>query len=224
MNAPAPVRIVLADDQQLIRASLRVLVESQPGLVVVGEAGNGQDAVAVTARAWPDVVLMDIRMPILDGIEATRRITGTGGSPSSRVLILSTYDLDEYVYSALRAGASGFLLKDAPPEDLLAAIRIVAGGEALLAPSITQRLIAEFAARPEPKPALPAALAGISDREREVLLLLARGLSNAQIADALHISVATAKTYVSRLLTKLDVKDRVHLVIVAYESRLVEPG
>lgn len=218
------IRIVIADDQQLIRASFRVLVESQPGLVVVGEAGNGQDAVAVAAAERPDVVLMDIRMPVLDGIEATRHIVGDRRT-DARVLILTTYDLDEYVYAALRAGASGFLLKDAPPADLLAAIRIVAGGEALLAPSITQRLIAEFVARPEPKPAASAAaLAAISEREREVLLLVARGRSNAQIAEALHISLATAKTYISRLLTKLDARDRVHLVILAYESRLVEPG
>jgi DNA-binding NarL/FixJ family response regulator len=220
----APVRVVIADDQQLIRASLRVLVESQAGFVVVGEAGNGQDAVAVTAAERPDVVLMDVRMPILDGIEATRQIAAMNGAAVARVLMLTTYDLDEYVYSALRAGASGFLLKDAPPEDLLAAIRIVAGGEALLAPAITKRLIAEFAARPEPKPRVPAAIAGISGREREVLLLVARGRSNAEIAEDLHISLATAKTYVSRLLTKLDAKDRVHLVIVAYESRLIEPG
>jgi DNA-binding NarL/FixJ family response regulator len=220
----ASVRVVLADDQQLIRASLRVLVEAQPGLVVVGEASNGQDAVAVAAQERPDVVLMDIRMPVLDGIQATRQITTMHGSAVSRVLMLTTYDLDEYVYSALRAGASGFLLKDAPPEDLLAAIKIVAGGEALLAPSITQRLIAEFAARPEPKPEMPAAIAGISVREREVMLLIARGMANAEIAEQLHISLATAKTYVSRLLTKLDAKDRVHLVIIAYEARLVEPG
>ena len=220
----ASVRVVIADDQQLIRASLRVLVESQPGLVVVGEAGNGQDAVVVTAEQRPDVVLMDIRMPVLDGIQATRQITAMDGPVVPRVLMLTTYDLDEYVYSALRAGASGFLLKDAPPEDLLAAIRIVAGGEALLAPSITQRLLAEFAARPEPKRQVPAALAGSCEREREVLLLIARGMPNAEIAEHLHISLATAKTYVSRLLTKLDAKDRVHLVIVAYESRLVVPG
>jgi DNA-binding NarL/FixJ family response regulator len=215
------VRVVLADDQQLIRASLRVLIESEPELVVVGEAGNGRDAVALAAAERPDVVLMDVRMPVLDGIEATRLITALD---DARVLMLTTYDLDEYVYSALRAGASGFLLKDALPQDLLAAIRIVAAGEALLAPRVTQRLIAEFAARPEPKAALPAALATVSGREREVLVLIARGASNAEVAAALHISLATAKTYVSRLLTKLNAKDRVHLVILAYESRLVEPG
>ncbi len=215
------IRVVVADDQALVRGSFRVLIETADDLTVVGEAGDGRAAIEVTAREKPDVVLMDVRMPELDGIAATREITGTG---PARVLMLTTFDIDEYVYAALRAGASGFLLKDAPPGDLLSAIRVVAAGDALLAPSVTRRLIAEFAARPAPDRQLPRSLAGITDREREVLVLVARGLSNMEIADRLRLSLATAKTHVGRLLTKLDARDRAQLVIVAYESGLVRPG
>jgi DNA-binding NarL/FixJ family response regulator len=218
MTVPVPVRVLVVDDQALVRASFRLLVETAPGLTVVGEAGNGLEAVTVAASTQPDVVLMDVRMPELDGIEATRRICVPGSS--ARVLILTTFDLDEYVYGALRAGASGFLLKDAPPADLLTAIRLVAAGEALLAPTVTRRLIAEFAARPDPAPA-PVRLAGVTPREQEVLLLIARGRSNPEIAELLHLSPATVKTHVGRLLDKLAARDRAQLVIAAYESGLV---
>jgi DNA-binding NarL/FixJ family response regulator len=217
------VRVLVADDQALVRGSFRVLVDTAPDLLAVGEAGTGAEAVELARRERPDVVLMDVRMPGMDGIEATRRIIGVPETPDVRVLILTTFDLDEYVYSALRAGASGFLLKDTPPGDLLAAIRVVAGGDALLAPAITRRLIAEFAARPGPDVRPATSLADVTDREREVLTLVARGLSNAEIAAALHVSLATAKTHVSRLLMKLDARDRAQLVIVAYETGLVRP-
>ena len=218
------IRVVIADDQTLVRAGFRVLVESAPDLEVVGEAGDGAEAVEQARRELPDVVLMDIRMPRMDGIEATRRIAALDQAGGVRVLILTTFDLDEYVYAALRAGASGFLLKDTPPADLLAAIRVVAAGDALLAPSVTRRLIAEFARRPEPEPGTPAALAALTDREREVLALVARGLSNAEIAERLFVSPATAKTHVSRVLTKLQARDRAQLVMLAYETGLVTPG
>jgi DNA-binding NarL/FixJ family response regulator len=217
------VRVLVADDQALVRGSFRVLVDTAPDLRAVGEAGTGAEAVELARKERPDVVLMDVRMPGMDGIEATRRIAGEPATPGVRVLILTTFDLDEYVYAALRAGASGFLLKDTPPADLLAAIRVVAGGDALLAPAITRRLIAEFANRPEPGTRPIAALGDITEREREVLTLVARGLSNAEIAAALHVSLATAKTHVSRLLMKLSARDRAQLVIVAYESGLVRP-
>ena len=191
-----------------------------PGLTVVGEAGNGAEAVDVVARQRPDVVLMDIRMPLLNGIDATRQVIAR--TPDVKVLMLTTYDLDEYVYAALRAGASGFLLKDAPPADLLTAIRVIAGGDAILAPQITRRLIREFADRPDPRRDLPSGVDGITDRERDVLLLVAQGLSNTEISARLHISLATTKTHVARLLTKLDARNRIQLVIVAYESGLVE--
>jgi DNA-binding NarL/FixJ family response regulator len=218
------VRVLVADDQALVRGSFRVLVDTAPDLVAVGEAGTGAEAVELARKERPDVVLMDVRMPGMDGIEATRRIVGAAETPGVRVLILTTFDLDEYVYAALRAGASGFLLKDTPPGDLLAAVRVIAAGDALLAPAITRRLIAEFARRPEPgvRPAA-ASLADVTDREREVLTLIARGLSNAEIAAALHVSLATAKTHVSRLLMKLAARDRAQLVIVAYETGLVRP-
>ncbi|GAA3474866.1 response regulator transcription factor [Nonomuraea roseola] len=204
------IRVLIADDQVLLRGSFRVLVDSEPDLSVVGEAGTGARAVELARATRPDVVLMDVRMPEMDGIEATRRIGGV-----ARVLIVTMFDLDAYVYSALRAGASGFLLKDTPPADLLAAIRLVARGEALLAPTVTRRLIEEFA-----RPAVRG-LEGITDREREVLTLIARGLSNTEITERLHLSMATVKTHIGRLLTKLEARDRAQLVIAAYESGLV---
>ena len=218
------IRVLVADDQTLVRAGFRVLVESAPDLEVVGEAGDGVEAVELARRELPDVVLMDIRMPRMDGLEATRRIVALDRAEGVRVLVLTTFDLDEYVYQALRAGASGFLLKDTPPADLLAAIRVVAAGDALLAPRVTRRLIAEFARRPEPSTVTPAALAGLTDREREVLALVARGLSNAEIAELLVVSGATAKTHVSRVLAKLGARDRAQLVMLAYETGLVTPG
>jgi len=217
-------RVLVADDQALVRGSFRLLVDTAPDLEVVGEAATGAEAVEIAAREKPDVLLMDIRMPEMDGIEATRRITASGPTADVRVLILTTFDLDEYVYAALRAGASGFLLKDTPPADLLAAIRVIAAGDALLAPAITRRLIAEFARRPEPGRPPAATLEGVTDREREVLTLIARGLSNAEIAQALHVTMATAKTHVGRLLAKLGARDRAQLVMVAYETGLVQPG
>ncbi|MDR8410517.1 response regulator transcription factor [Nonomuraea sp. 3-1Str] len=208
------IRVVVADDQALLRGSFRVLVDSEPDLTVVGEAATGAEAVAVTLEQRPDVVLMDVRMPEMDGIEATRRIGDV-----SRILIVTMFDLDAYVYDALRAGASGFLLKDTPPADLVAAIRVVAGGEALLAPSVTRRLIDEFTRTPVS--ARPKGLDGLTERERDVLVLIARGLSNAEIAGHLHVTLATVKTHITRLLAKLRARDRAQLVIAAYESGLV---
>jgi DNA-binding NarL/FixJ family response regulator len=218
------IRVLVADDQALVRGSFRLLVDTAPDLHVIGEAATGAEAVEIAIREKPDVLLMDIRMPGMDGIEATRRITGSEQAGAARVLILTTFDLDDYVYAALRAGASGFLLKDTPPADLLAAIRVIAAGDALLAPAVTRRLIAEFARRPEPGQQPAATLAGVTDREREVLTLIARGLSNAEIAQALHVTMATAKTHVGRLLAKLGARDRAQLVMVAYETGLVQPG
>jgi DNA-binding NarL/FixJ family response regulator len=209
-----PVRVLLADDQPLVRAGLRVLIADSPDLQVVGEAGTGLEAVRLADELRPDVVVMDIRMPEMDGIEATRRIG------HARVLMLTTFDDDEYVYGALRAGASGFLLKDMALEAILDAIRVVAAGDGLIAPSVTRRLIAEFAHRPSPVRE-PARLTTITDREREVLTLVGRGLSNQEIAETLFISVATAKAHLARLLTKLDARDRVQLVIIAYDHGLV---
>ncbi|EST18555.1 response regulator [Streptomyces niveus] len=219
-TARGPVRVVLADDQPLIRSGLRVLIADHPDLDVVGEAGTGAQAVRLVRELRPDVVVMDIRMPGMDGIEATGLITA--GPESARVVVLTTFDDDEYVYAALRAGASGFLIKDMSLEGILSAIRVVAAGEALIAPSVTRRLIEEFAARPEPAP--PArAVAGITGREREVLVLVGRGMSNSEIAERLVISVATAKAHVARLFSKLEARDRVQLVIIAYETGLVAP-
>ena len=218
------IRVAVADDQPLLRGGFGALVAHAADLEPAGEAANGEEAVDLARRERPDVLLMDIRMPILDGIEATRRITADPSCADVRVVILTTFDLDEYVYGALRAGASGFLLKDAPPEDLLAAVRVVAGGDALLAPSVTRRFIERFAALPDPSRTDPAALGSITEREREVLALVARGLSNAEIADRIHVSPATAKTHVGHLLTKLDARDRAQLVMIAYETGLVAPG
>jgi DNA-binding NarL/FixJ family response regulator len=218
------VRVVVADDQALVRAGFRLLVDSAPDLEVVGEAVDGTEAVEAARRERPEVVLMDVRMPRMDGLEATRQITADATLARVRVLMLTTFDLDEYVYQALRAGASGFLLKDTPPADLLAAIRVVAAGDALLAPGITRRLIAEFARRPDPTHVTPAALDALTDREREVLTLVAHGLSNTELAQRLVVSAATSKTYVSRLLAKLGARDRAQLVAIAYESGLVTPG
>ncbi|GAB2818887.1 response regulator transcription factor [Actinoallomurus bryophytorum] len=214
------VRVVLADDQPLVRAGLRVLVADHPDLEIVGEAGTGTEAVRIAGDSDPDVVVMDIRMPGMDGIEATRIITADAEAP--RVLILTTFDDDDYVYGALRAGASGFLVKDMALEDILAAIRVVAAGDALIAPGVTRRLIAEFAGRPEPAPPRRN-VEGITAREREVLTLVGRGMSNGEIAAQLYVSVATAKAHVARLFTKLGARDRVHLVIIAYEAGLVAP-
>jgi DNA-binding NarL/FixJ family response regulator len=215
-------RIVIADDQALVRVGLRKILEAEPDLDVVAEAADGEDAVAETRLHRPEVVLMDIRMPALDGIEATRRIVA--GQPAARVLILTTFGLDTYVFDALRAGASGFMLKDAPPEELIAAVRLVARGEALLAPAVTRSVIEEFTRRPvgrapEPSPAL----AELTAREREVLELLARGRSNPEICAELVISEATAKTHVARILQKLGLRDRVQAVIYAYENGVVTP-
>ena len=215
--------VLIADDQALVRVGLRKILENEPDTTVVGETGDGQDAVSEARRLRPDVVLMDIRMPVLDGIEATRRIVGA--QPGTRVLILTTFGLDGYVYDALQAGASGFMLKDAPPEEITAAVRIVASGDALLAPAITRAVIDEFARRePTAELVLPAAVSDLTPREREVLDLLARGRSNPEICDTLVISEATAKTHVARILQKLGLRDRVQVVIYAYETGLLTPG
>jgi DNA-binding NarL/FixJ family response regulator len=217
------IRVVIADDQPLVRAGFATMVGYADDLELVGEAENGADAVALAGRVRPDVILMDIRMPGLDGLEATRQITSDPDLAGLRVIMLTTFDLDDYVYEALRSGASGFLLKDARPEDILNAVRVVAAGEALLAPSVTRRLIERFAAQPPPAHR-PIALDQLTARESEVLRLVAQGHSNAEIADRLYISLFTAKTHVSRVLTKLDARDRAQLVMLAYEAGLVVPG
>jgi DNA-binding NarL/FixJ family response regulator len=217
-----PITVLVADDHHLVRSGLRAMLDVHDDLDVVAEAEDGQAAVAAVDELRPDVVVMDIRMPRMDGIEATRRIAGREGGP--RVLVLTTFDLDEYVYEALRAGAGGFLLKDAPPDRLAEAVRTVARGESLLAPAVTARLVQRFVSRPSPSGATDERLQRLTEREHEVLLLVARGLSNAELAGELFLSEATVKTHVTRVLTKLGLRDRVQAVVFAYENGLVEPG
>jgi DNA-binding NarL/FixJ family response regulator len=214
------IRLLVADDQALVRSGLRKLLESEPDFDVVGEAGDGEQAVWSAARLKADVVLMDIRMPVMDGLEATARITG--GADPPRVLVLTTYDLDEYVYRALRAGASGFMLKDAPPEQLIEGVRVIARGDSLLAPQVTRRLIAEFVRRPEQR--LEPRLEQLTSRERDVLGLVARGLSNREIAQQLGVGEATVRTHVGNVLAKLQLRDRVQAVVFAYETGFAQPG
>lgn len=218
------IRVVVVDDQALVRAGFSVLLATADDIEVVGEAGDGMEAVAVVVRERPDVVLMDIRMPGTDGLAATRHITADDRLVSTKVLVLTTFDHDDYVFEALRAGASGFLLKDTPPDDLLAAVRIVAAGQALLAPSVTRRLVEEFVRRPARPLDPPLGFDTLTAREAEVLAAVARGLSNTDIADTLFMSPATAKTHVSRLLAKLHARDRAQLVMLAYEAGVVAPG
>jgi DNA-binding NarL/FixJ family response regulator len=224
MTGAEPIRVMVADDQELVRTGFCVILEATDGITVVAEAANGAEAVEAAAEHKPDVILMDVRMPEMDGLEATRLITGgdRGGSP--RVVMLTTFDLDDYVYEALRAGASGFLLKDAPRHDLIAAIKIAAAGNALLAPSVTMRLIDQFARRPAHTLPAPSRLASLTIREQEILLRLARGLTNAEIAADLVVSEATVKSHVGNLLAKLGLRDRVQAVILAYETGIVRPG
>ena len=216
------IRVLIADDQALVRGGFRMILDAQEDIEVVAEASDGQQALAQAQALEPDVVLMDIRMPELDGIEATRQLVS--GNGSARVLMLTTFDLDEYVYEAMKAGASGFLLKDVRPEQLAEAVRVVAAGDSLLAPAITQRLIAEFVRRPPPGSGAPTELSELTERELEVLKLIARGLSNGEIATALFVSEATVKTHVTHVLTKLKLRDRVQAVVLAYESGLVQVG
>jgi DNA-binding NarL/FixJ family response regulator len=215
------IRVLLADDQPLVRAGLRVLFEDEPDIAVMGEAANGEEALSLVRHARPDVVLMDIRMPVLDGLEATRQIAAEQLLAEVRVLILTTFESDEYVFEALRSGASGFLLKDAEPTELLQAVRVVAAGDALLSPSVTRRLIGRFAAGPAARHSLPEELEVLTVREREVMGLVALGLSNDEIAGRLTISPATAKTHVSRAMVKLGARDRAQLVVMAYQTGLV---
>ncbi|MCP3855475.1 MAG: response regulator transcription factor [Actinomycetia bacterium] len=229
MNNPspgAPIRVVIVDDQALMRTGFRMILESESGIEVVGEAEDGDRAIDEVRRSRPDVVLMDIRMPVLDGVEATRRLAGPDTTDPARVLILTTFDLDEYVYEAVRAGASGFLLKDTPPEDLIAAVRVIHRGEALLAPRITRTLIEEFArnSTPTSTPKDNALMSQLTDRERDVLVEMARGRSNREIADILFVGETTIKTHVGHIFTKLEARDRVQAVVAAYESGLVRPG
>ena len=219
------IRVAVVDDQALLRAGFGVLLESATDIDIVGSAANGVEAIDLVLRTQPDVVLMDIRMPVMDGLEATRRILADDRCVGVRVLILTTFDLDEYVFAALRAGASGFMLKDTPPAELLAGVRLVATGEALLSPSITKHLIETFIRRPvETVEAQSSTIDVLTDRERDVLALVARGLSNAEIGSELYVSPATVKTHVARILTKLGARDRAQLIVIAYESRLVRPG
>ena len=215
--------VLIVDDQELVRAGFRMILDAEDDIEVAGEAANGQEAVAEAQRLQPDVVLMDVRMPILDGIEATRRLLANGGM-DSKVVMLTTFDMDEYVYDALRAGASGFLLKDVPPEQLAAGIRVVAQGEALLAPSITRRLIEEFAKNQPVERATPKEVEELTARELEVFKLIARGMSNAEVAAELIVSETTVKTHVARILMKLHLRDRVQAVVYAYESGMIQPG
>jgi DNA-binding NarL/FixJ family response regulator len=221
-TADTPLRVVIADDQGLVRAGFRMILEEVGGFLVVGEAANGEEAIGAVRRHRPDLVLMDVRMPTLDGIEATRRILA--GGADCRVVILTTFDLDEHVFAALRAGASGFLLKDVSPEQLVASLRIVAGGDAILAPSITRRLIERFAAPADHTPAASHLLSTLTEREREVLLLVARGLSNEEVGAELHVGESTVKTHVGRVLGKLGLRDRVQAAVFAYENGLIQPG
>ena len=224
MSERPAITVAVADDQALVRSAFAVLLRSAPDIEIVGEAANGAEAVDIARRERPDVFLMDIRMPEMDGLEATRLITTNEATATTRVLILTTFDLDEYVFEALRCGASGFLLKDTLPDDLLAAVRVVAEGDALLAPKVTRRLIEQFVERPSSTPVVAPGLDSLTDREREVLMAISRGLSNAEIGETLFMSHATAKTHVSRLLTKLDARDRAQLVMLAYESGIAVPG
>jgi DNA-binding NarL/FixJ family response regulator len=217
------IRVLLADDQALVRAGFRALLDAQEDIEVAGEAEDGRQAVELTRQLKPDVVLMDIRMPVLDGLAATREIAADRKLDSARIVILTTFELDEYVFEAIRSGAAGFLVKDTKPTELIEAVRVVAGGEALLSPSVTQRLIAEFAARAKEPPA-SSALEELTEREREVMALAAGGLSNEEIANRLVVSTATAKTHVSRAMVKLGARDRSQLVVLAYETGLVRPG
>ena len=218
-------RCLIADDQVMVREGFAAILAAQPGLLVVGQAADGADAVRQTRHLQPDVVLMDVRMPVMDGLQATREILRAAASPERpRVLMLTTFDLDDYVYQALRAGASGFLLKDATAADLVHAVQVVAAGDALLAPSVTRRLIADFARRPRPDPPFPATLDALTHRESEVLQLIARGLSNAEISDTLVIAEQTTKTHIGRILAKLNLRDRAQAVVLAYETGLVTPG
>jgi DNA-binding NarL/FixJ family response regulator len=217
------IRVVLADDQVLVRAGFRALLDAQDDIEVVGEAGDGEEAVCLATELTPDVVLMDVRMPGTDGLAATRRISADGHLAGVRVVILTTFELDEYVFEAIRSGASGFLVKDTEPDELVQAVRVVAGGDALLSPSVTRRLIGEFAARAK-EPHDATGLDELTDREQEVLALVADGLSNHEIAKRLYVSPATAKTHVSRAMIKLRARDRAQLVVIAYESGLVRPG
>ena len=223
MNDSPPIRLLLVDDQPLLRTGFKMILEAEPDLVVIGEAVDGIDAIEAARTLQPDVVLMDIRMPRLDGVEATRRVTSAPNAP--RVLILTTFDLDEYVVEGLRAGASGFLLKDVPADDLIAAVRTVAAGDAVVAPRVTRRLLDRFASHlPRADSGPPAAIADLTEREREVLQLIARGLSNAEIAAELFVSETTVKTHVGHVLTKLGLRDRVQAVVLAYESGIVRPA
>jgi DNA-binding NarL/FixJ family response regulator len=216
------IRVLIADDQALVRGGFKMILEAQKDIEVIGEAEDGKQAVRLAQELQPDVVLMDIRMPEMDGLEATRRVVT--GEQAPRVLVLTTFDMNEYVYDAMKSGASGFLLKDVRPEQLADAVRTVAGGESLLAPAITKRLIEEFVRRPPPGQKAPAELAELTERELEVLRLIARGLSNGEIAKELYLSEATVKTHVTRILMKLDLRDRVQVVVLAYESGLIQPG
>ena len=218
------ISVVVADDQGVVRAGCRALLQAEPDIEVIGEAADGADAVAMAREKRPDVVLMDIRMPGLDGLAATRAIVEDPALAAIRVLILTTFEVDEYVFEAIRAGASGFMVKDADPEDLVRAVRAVAGGEALLSPGATRRLIAEFASRPERRTATPSSLAVLTEREREVLALIATGASNDEIAQRLVISPATVRTHITRVLSKLGARDRAQLVVMAFEAGLVAPG
>ena len=215
------ITVVVADDQALVRAGFRVLVNSASDLEVVGVASDGIEAVEVVEATRPDVVLMDVRMPKMDGLAATRQIVKSQGAAGSRVLMVTTFDLDEYIFDALRFGASGFVLKDTPPDEVLAAIRVIAQGDSLLAPSVTRRLIAEFASRPADQPPVSGRLDSLTEREREVLTAIGKGYSNAEIAEELSMSLGTAKTHVSRILAKLEARDRTQLVVIAFQSGLV---